>query len=133
MDGLTITVSLAPTEPGPIRLVPIRSTEDNGPFQPLSNRATKVAPGESRSVRVMMMAAFHVHIMGEATRCAFQVSVDADSKSAANFVTMRKPVITGPWEPDFLNPLLVRPGETRLVEVNDGQALHCHEIILMHD
>ena len=119
-----------------LRLSPVRFTENSGPLQPLRNRDIDINPGEHRSARVMMMAAFHVHLVGseEGERCKFVVSVDESSKSAANFVKLlRSADDDGPREPDFTNPILVRPGERRVIDISDGQALHCHEIVLCHD
>jgi hypothetical protein len=125
-------ISMPDTETAKLCLVPMLLTEDSGPFHPLHNRALKLSGGEQRQMRVQLMSAWHVHIMGEAKRATFTARVPDDAKSAANFVTLHRYTSNGPWEPDFISPILVRPGEMRKIEVSNEQALHCHEIILVH-
>lgn len=135
MNDLIINFAMPASEPAALRLVPVRFTEDNGPLHPLGTHSRKLEPGKSFSVRVSLMAAFHAHLVGAdpGARCGFVASVDEGSKSAANFVTMHRFAKDGPWEPDFMNPLLVRPGETRRIDISDGAAIHVHEIVLIHE
>jgi hypothetical protein len=140
-DTLRVIFNLPSDQLYTLKLTPSRFTENSGPPIPAHGRATKIAPGENKGVTVPQMGYFHVHLApveGQPDvrpvpfhgRCAVMVEVERGaSKSIASIVPLNPPLERGaPWEPNVSAPIMVSPGERRLVHLSDGHALHVHEI-----
>jgi hypothetical protein len=140
-DTLRVTFTVPPDQLYMLKLTPCRFTENGGPPIATHGRALKIAPGESKAANVPMMGYYHAHLApidGQSDarpvpflgRCTVMVEIERDGcLSIASLVALRPPLERGaPWDPDVASPLMVGPGERRLMHLMDGHAVHVHEI-----
>jgi hypothetical protein len=125
---LRVTISIPPDAVGRLRAVPIRLTEDCGPYESYPNLAVLMDAGTTHILTVRYLQAFHMHLIGEATGMALDVTVPATAQSGANFVPQWQGFPLGEFLPDFGAGRLVRPtGITTRISLFAGHAMHMHE------
>jgi hypothetical protein len=130
-EQLKVTIEVPATELAILQAELQLFTEDSGPSK-REGRIIKWAPGDKKVVHMLLMSYWHVNLIG-GDRCSFWVSVDRSSTygghivTAAKFVTMHR-VGNMAWKADFDGAVIVRPGKPVKINIDDGHALHLHEI-----